>query len=71
MSTATTAGSTAGTGSTPDPDFRPGLEGVVAFESEIAERIRDTRARSWRRSLAATRDRESPSLLGAARKISL
>jgi citrate synthase len=37
MSTATTAGSTAGTGSTPDPDFRPGLEGVVAFESEIAE----------------------------------
>ena len=36
MSTATTAGSTA-TGSAPDPDFRPGLEGVVAFESEIAE----------------------------------
>ena len=21
----------------PDPDFRPGLEGVIAFESEIAE----------------------------------
>ena len=25
------------TAATTDPDFRPGLEGVIAFESEIAE----------------------------------
>ena len=34
MTTATTAGSTHPAS---DPDFRPGLEGVIAFESEIAE----------------------------------
>ena len=34
MSTATARSTTS---TTPDPDFRPGLEGVIAFESEIAE----------------------------------
>ena len=35
---------------TPDPDFRPGLEGVVAFESEIAEPDKEGSALRYRGS---------------------
>ena len=33
---------------TPDPDFKPGLEGVIAFESSIAEPDREGGALRYR-----------------------